>query len=108
MAVLYGIFGQRIPVAGILENLWIVPVGWFAHVKILVTNRDATPDVFRLAISVGGVGIANSQYIAYDMDIEGNDSVVSTTIEVNAGDVIRVYSLNGTTAFSVTGIQEDV
>lgn len=65
------------------------------------------PDAFRVALSVDGAAITTSHYVAYDMPITENDSVLSGPLVVNAGDIIRVYSSLGDLTFTVTGLEED-
>lgn len=107
MATVYGILGQSAPAATTLTDPYTVPASKHATVKVIVGNRAAVADTFRIAVSPDGAAIANAHYLAYDEAIEASDSMSSTAFTVGSTDVVRVYSTNGSLSFSVTGIEED-
>lgn len=102
----YGMLGQIAPGAASLTSIYTVPATRRATVKVVVTNRGAA-QVFRVAVSPNGAGIANEQYIAFDMPLDANDSLTSAAITLSSGDIVRGYSSSGNGTFSVTGIEED-
>jgi hypothetical protein len=106
MATVHGMLGQSAPAATTLTTAYTVPAGKRATVRVLVCNRSSG-DTFRIAASPNGAAIDNAHYVAYDQVIAANDSVSSVAFTVTAGDLVRVYSTNGTLSFSVTGIEED-
>lgn len=107
MATVYGMLGQSAPVAATLTTAYTVPGAKHATVRVIATNRSAVADLFRVAVSPNGAGIANQHYLAYDQAIAVNDSVASAAFTVGDTDLVRVYSTNGNMAFQVTGIEED-
>ena len=106
MATVHGMLGQSAPAASTLTTAYTVPVGKHATVRVLVCNRSSG-DTFRIAASPGGAAIEDAHYVAYGQLISANDSVSSVPFTVTAGDLVRVYSTNGTLSFSVTGFEED-
>lgn len=107
MARVYGMLGQSAPAATTLTAAYTVPSAKHGSAKVLIANRSATPDTFRVAISPNGASIADAHYIAYDEAIGANESKASASFTFGDTDVVRVYSTNGTCSFSVTGIEED-
>lgn len=106
MAKIHGILGQSAPGAASLTTAYTVPALRHATVRVLVCNR-AGADTFRIAVSPGGASIADAHYVAYGQPIAANDSVSSVAFTVTGGDLVRVYSVNGTCSFNVTGIEDD-
>ncbi len=105
MPNVYRVLGQSDPGAAVLTDCYTVPALTQAVVSsIIICNRSAIDDSFRLSIAVAGAGDSLEQYIAYDVPIPGND-VVDFTIgaTLGAADVVRVFSLNGSLSFNVFG-----
>lgn len=102
----YGMLAQGAPSAATLTAIYTVPTAKHATVRVLVCNRS-TADTFRIAVSPAGAAIADAHYIAYGQPIEANDAASSVAFTVNAADVVRVYSTNGTCSFAATGIEDD-
>lgn len=72
---------------------------------LIVSNHSATADKFRLSIAVGGEADANKQYLYYDTEVLGNDTLkipFDTLLSLN--DVVRVYATNGTLSFNLQGV----
>lgn len=106
MAKSYGILGQAAPGATTLSTAYTVPASRHATVRVLVCNRSSS-DTFRIAVSPGGAAIDDAHYVAYGQAIAANDSASSVAFTVTGGDLVRVWSANGTCSFSVTGIEDD-
>lgn len=100
-----GVLGQSAPGATTLTDVYTVPSGQKATIRIVVANRGSAGS-FRVAISPNGDVIANAHYIAYDQAIEANASVTSAPMLVGDDDVVRVYGSSANMSFSVTGIEE--
>jgi hypothetical protein len=101
------ILAQGAPVGGQLFDLFTVPEGKQATVKVVVCNRGSV-DAFRFAVSPALAAIAPEHYMAYDFVIAANDSRTSSAFVVQAGDVVRVRSTNGDISFTLTGIEESL
>ena len=99
--------GQAAPSAVTATDLYTVPSATSAVVSsIIIANRSATPDKFRVSIRVAGAGATNKQYLYYDTAIAGNDTFIATVgITLATTDVITVYSTNGTLSFNLSGQQ---
>jgi len=60
---------------------------------IIIANRNASADTFRIAVRVDGDAISNKHYIAYDVPVAANDSTTLTLgISMAAGDVLSVQA----------------
>ena len=101
----YKILGQSAPSATTSTDLYTVPSSTQAVVSsIVVCNRDSAAATFRISTAVDGAALANSQYIAYDVTVGGNDSTI-ITIGATLGDTdkIRVYASTANLTFTAYG-----
>lgn len=105
MAITYKVLGQSAPAAATPDDLYTVPALTQAVASsIIVCNRSASADAFRVSIAVGGGVTANADYLYYDVAIGGNDTFIATIgITLATTDVVRVYSTNGTLSFNLSG-----
>lgn len=103
----YKVLGQSNPSAITATTLYTVPASRSAVVStIAVANLSTTGATFRIAVRVGGASLANSQYIAYDATLAGNDTVAFTLgISLATTDVITVYASTANVTFSVFGTE---
>lgn len=108
MPVVVGTLGQVNPAAGVLTDLYTVPPLKNATARVIITNRDAAADSFRVSVAVGGAVDSLEQYIAYDKGLLGNDTGSTIGFNVNSGDIVRVRATLGTLSFTITGIEDDV
>lgn len=101
----YKVLGQSAPAAATPDDLYTVPALTQAVASsIIVCNRSASADAFRVSIAVGGGVTANADYLYYDVAIGGNDTFIATIgITLATTDVVRVYSTNGTLSFNLSG-----
>jgi len=101
----YKILGQVATSATSSTDLYTVPSSTQAVVSsIVVCNRDSAAATFRISTAVDGAALANSQYIAYDVTVGGNDSTI-ITIGATLGDTdkIRVYASTANLTFTAYG-----
>ena len=101
----YKVLGQTAD-ASTEATLYTVPVNTTTKVKITVSNRGATTATFRVALVPDGGATANEDYVAYDKDIAGNESITSVTFTLNENDVVRVESSTATVTFIAFGIEQ--
>lgn len=103
----YKVLGQSSPGATTSTTLYTCPGATQTVVaSIIVCNRSATPTTFRLGIDVNGAGDSNEDYIAYDVPIEGNETIaLGHGITLDASDLIRCYATLATLTFSVFGLE---
>lgn len=110
MARVYRILGQKNPGSSVLTNVYTVPGSTQAVVSsIVLTNTSGTAGggvAARLAVNAAGVTVATSNYLAYDVNIPGCDSVTMTLgITMNAGSQLSVYANSTSLAVSVFGTE---
>lgn len=105
MAQSYKVLGQSAPGAATPTDLYTVPaLTQTVASSIIVCNRSASADSFRISIAVAGGVTANKDYIYYDVIIAGNDTFIATVgLTLDATDVVRCYTTNGTSSFSLYG-----
>ncbi len=73
---------------------------------ITVCNRGTASTTYRLAVRPDGTAVANSQYIAYDATIPGNDTIALTLgVTMNANDILGAYAGNANLTFNAFGCE---
>jgi len=104
------VLGQSAPTAATLTTLYTVPTSKSAiGSSIVVCNRSAVATSFRIAIRPLGAAIANSQYLYYDIVINGADTFVGTIgITLAATDIVSVYATLATLSFSLFGVENTI
>lgn len=107
MATIKGILGQSTPSATSLTDIYTVPGGKDATVKVIITNRSSAAATFRVSVAVNGAADSNEQYIAYDKGIAGSETGVTASFMIGSLDVVRVYSTSSDLSFTCTGIEKD-
>ena len=92
MATSYKSLGQLDLTTTSLTDLYTVPASTETVVStVIIANRTATADSFRLAVRTEGDAISNKHYIAYDVPVAANDSTTLTLgITMEATDVMSV------------------
>lgn len=103
----YKVLGQSNPAAATLTDAYTVPADTEAVVStIMVANRSSVKTQFRIAVAVAGAASSNEQFIAFDVDITGNNmQEVTVGITLGAGDVIRVFATLATVSFNIFGTE---
>lgn len=101
----YKILGQIATAAATSTTLYTVPTSTQTVVSsVVVTNRDSAAATYRISAASAGAALANSQYIAYDVTVGGNDSTIITIgATLNASDIIRVYASTANLNFIAFG-----
>ena len=105
MATVYKVLAQSNPAATTNTDIYTVGAAKSAVVSsMIIANLAAADATFRIAIRVAGAGLANAQYIAYNVTVGASDSTTLTLgLTLGAADVITVYGSTSTIAFSVFG-----
>jgi len=103
------IIAQLLPAAGILTDIYTAPIRKILWInQIIAGNQSAISDTIRVSIAKAGALDNPSQYLYYDVAMCANSTTVfDLVLNLNPGDVIRVYSTNGTTAFNIFGVTFD-
>lgn len=95
--------GQIKPNAGVWTVLLIVDAGiGVVCSNFAAYNQSASPDTIGVRLRVHGVA-ALAKHQRESMVVPGSDTQPLTLFTASAGDVLEVYSLNGTTVFSADG-----
>lgn len=104
MPTVYKILGQSSPAADNDEDIYTVPEGKTAVTSTLsVCNRTPTAKTYRVAVRPEGNAISNVHYIAYDISLNGGDSVMMTIgMTLQANTVVTVRS-QGEMTFNLFG-----
>lgn len=107
MANTIKVLGQSKPSATTLTAAYTVPAATTATVStVMVANQSATATAFRISVAVAGAADTPSQYLYYDIPINGNDTFAATIgITLAATDVIRVYNTLATLSFNIFGVE---
>lgn len=105
MANTLKVLGQSKPSATTLTDAYTVPGATTAVVSSIVAcNQSATPTTIRVSVAVAGAGDTAKQYIAYDLPIEGNETIpLVIGVSLGAADVVRVYNVLATVSFNIFG-----
>ena len=107
MANAYKILGQVGDGSANDVALYTVPSSTETVISsIIVCNRENSANTFRLAVKSDGGSVANEDYIAYDSNIQANDTITLTLgITLNASDIISVGASDSNVTFSVYGTE---
>ena len=99
------VLGQVNPAATTATDLYTVPGSTQAVIStIVVANLAGTQATFRISLRVAGATASNKQYIAYDVTVPANDSIILTLgIALSATDVVTVYASTANLSFTATG-----
>ena len=104
MTTAYKVLGQVESAATTLTSLYTAGAGVQAVGSTLsVCNRAGTTKI-RVAVRPAGAAIANAHYLVYDATLDANDTLLLTLgITLAPTDVVSVYSVSGSVAFSLFG-----
>jgi len=102
-----GILGQVAPGAGGLVDIYTCPANTVASLRVIVTNRTAIADSFRVALALNGAADDLKQYVAYDKTISPTDTGSTIAFMISSGDVVRVRAGLGFCSFLATGETRD-
>ncbi|MFH2074220.1 MAG: hypothetical protein ABIJ57_02560 [Pseudomonadota bacterium] len=96
---------QSKPTADTLTDVYTVAASrWANVVRIIVCNQTAGDDAYRIGLAVAGAATEAKQYPRYDVPIAANDvHTIELNVLLRATDVLRVYSRDGDSSFTVIG-----
>jgi hypothetical protein len=105
MSNAYKVLGQSNPSATTLTALYTVPSSTSAVCSTLsICNTGSAQTTYRVAVRPAGATISTSHYLAYDVQISGNDSIMLTLgLSLATTDVVSVYAGTANVAFSLFG-----
>jgi hypothetical protein len=104
MPTIYKILGQLSPAPNSDGDIYTVPLDTTAVTSTLsVCNRTPTSKTYRVAVRPEGATLSNVHYIAYDIPLNGGDSVMMTIgMTLQANTVVTVRS-QGDMTFNLFG-----
>jgi len=110
MASSYKILGQVDLTSSSLTDLYTVPASTETVVStIIIANRAAASDTFRLALRDGGEAISDKHYLAYDVPVAANDSTTLTLgVAMQATDVLSVAAAGTASELSINAFGAEV
>ena len=105
MATAYKILGQTGDASANDVALYTVPSSTETIVSsIVICNREAADNTFRIAAKANGGSVANEDYLAFDTTISANDTITLTLgITLDATDIISVGASDANVSFSAFG-----
>lgn len=105
MANVYKVLGQVADASANDVSLYAVPSSTEAVVStIVICNREAAANTFRIAVKPDNATLANEHYLAYDSSIAANDTIALTLgITLGDTDVISCGASDANVSFSVFG-----
>lgn len=107
MANAYKILGQIADASANDVALYLVPASTEAIVStIVVCNREAANNTFRIATKTDNSTVANTDYVAYDTVIAGNDTITLTLgITLQAAAELSVGASDANVTFQAYGTE---
>jgi glucose-6-phosphate dehydrogenase assembly protein OpcA len=110
LATSYKTLGQLDLTDATLTTLYTCPASTETVIStVIIANRAASADTFRLAIRTDGDAIADKHYVAYDVPVAANDSTTLTLgIALEATDVLSVAAGGTASTVSVNAFGAEV
>ncbi len=107
MANAYKILGQVADASLNDVELYLVPASTEAIVStIVVCNREAAANTFRIATKSDNSAVANEDYVAYDTSIAANDTITLTLgVTLQTGAEISVGASDANVTFQAYGTE---
>ena len=107
MANAYKILGQNADASANDVTRYTVPASTETIISsITVCNRENAANTFRIALKQDGGAVAVEEYIAYDANVQANDTITLTLgLTMDASDVISIGASDANVTFSVFGTE---
>lgn len=104
------ILAKNKPILVVETDLYIVPTGYKTIIEMInISNVSGASDSFNVSINEGGEATIDENYIYYGVDVLTKTVFRDSDIkglELNEGDVIRIYSTLGNLVFTLIGMEE--
>ena len=98
------ILGQKKPDPSVETNLFTVTLTHQCQLSIFACNQSSSFDQINIALVPFGQTETAVSYIAYQTTLFGNGVFSFSGLFLNSGDSVVVFSTNGTTSFTATGM----
>lgn len=107
MANAYKILGQVADASANDVELYLVPASTEAVIStIVICNREAAANTFRIATKTDNSSVANTDYVAYDSSINANDTITLTLgVTLQTGAEISVGASDANVTFQAYGTE---
>lgn len=106
MAETRKILGQSKPNAATLTDLYTVPASTQVVGSSIVICNQGAATTFRISVAIAGAADTPAQYLAYDVAIAANTTVIFTIgITLGATDKVRVYNTLANCSFNLFGVE---
>jgi len=107
MANAYKILGQVADASANDVELYLVPASTEAIVStIVVCNREAAANTFRIATKTDNSSVATTDYVAYDSTIGANDTITLTLgVTLQAAAELSVGASDANVTFQAYGTE---
>jgi len=107
MAETLKVLAQSNPSALTLTDMYTVPTSTSTTVStITICNQTSQKATVRVSVAVDGEADSDKQYIFYDIEVLGNDTLSATIgMTLSAADVVRIYSSSVSTSFNLFGVE---
>ena len=107
MANAYKILGQVADASANDVELYLVPASTEAIVStIVVCNREAAANTFRIATKTDNSDVATTDYVAYDSTIGANDTITLTLgVTLQAAAELSVGASDANVTFQAYGTE---
>ena len=104
MTTTFKVLGQVAPTANNSTVVYTVPAATQAVISTLAIANLGVSTTYRIAVRPAGMTLEAKNYIAYDVAINANDSVMLTLgITLAATDLISIYAGAANVSFSLFG-----
>lgn len=99
------VLGQVNPAATTATTLYTVPASTSTVIStITVANQAGSAATFRVSVRPAGAAQTAAMYLAFDVTVNGNDTVILTLgLTLATTDVVTVYSSSTTVSFNAFG-----
>ena len=107
MADAIKVLGQLAPSATTTETLYTTPnLAQTTVSSLVICNRNAGNQTFRVSVHVTGAGADNKQFLYYDKEVAANNTItVVIGITLNQADEVKVYASNADLSFNLFGVE---
>lgn len=104
MPTTYKVLGQTAPAANTDSTLYTVPSATSAVCSTLSVCNRGVSTTYRIAIRPAGATLANTHYLVFDANINGNDTALFTLgVTLAATDVVTVRAGTADVTFGLYG-----
>lgn len=98
------ILGQAYPAAQTETDFFYVPAASSVQCSIFIANHSIEVEKITIALIPSGDVEGSYSFIAFNTPLTGNACIAFAGLFLNAGDTVRISSVNGNASFTATGM----